>query len=81
MTLGNSSTPFTCALVSQTAAQGRCQESKLLCRGSRHSKSSLAWQGWRGSHAQSKEGCSHQHRVARSCSISMAGSRRCCFHF
>lgn len=31
MAQGNSSTPSTCPLVSQTAAQGRCQESKLLC--------------------------------------------------
>lgn len=31
MALGNSSTPSTCPLVSQTAAQWRCQEFKLLC--------------------------------------------------
>lgn len=81
MALGNSSTPSTGFPNCSTVEMPGIQTPVLGPRGNRHSQGSLAWQGWRGSHAQSKEGCSHQHRIAGSCSISMAGSRRCCFHF
>lgn len=49
MTLGNSSTPSMCPLVSQTAAQWRCQESKLLCWDPRAAGTARApWDGRAG---------------------------------
>lgn len=37
--------------------------------------------GGRGGHARVEEGCPRRRGAAGSCSISTAGSRRCCFHF
>lgn len=56
-------------------------------RGTGYSWGSLsAWgpsahQGRRGGCARAEEGWPCQHGVPGSCSISPAGSRRCCFHF